>query len=69
VLQASHNRHQAERLGQLERWAAEKDPEAFGIYHPDLDPDPPTPDCEAAGHFHVLSEGSTTCQNCPAVLV
>jgi hypothetical protein len=69
LVQASVIRRVEQRVGFLERWGQEKDPESFGIYHPDLDPDPPTPDCEAAGGFHVLSEGSTTCQNCPAVLV
>jgi hypothetical protein len=55
-------------LGQLYRWAEEKDPEAFGIW-PNLAPEPPAVlDCEERGGFHVAGEGKT-CQNCPAVLV
>jgi hypothetical protein len=65
VLQASHNRHQAERLGQLERWAAEKDPEAFGIY-PDLEPDPPTAECAGV---HPVGRDGRTCEACGVVLV
>jgi hypothetical protein len=67
VLQASHHRGQAERLGRLETWAQERDPESWGIY-PDLEPEPPAPDCEASGSFHVAVKGSSTCQNCPAEL-
>ena len=66
LLQASHNRHQAERLGRLETWAADKDPEAFGIHLPDLTPEPGRPEC--AG-IHPVGADGKTCEACGLVLV
>jgi hypothetical protein len=60
ILQARYLNRLAERLGDLERWAIEQDPAAFGVF-PNLEPNPPAPECPGV---HPVAADGHTCADC-----